>query len=130
MFYKNQSEKSKVMYKRFLNAAAFIGYLNSPSSKKPLIDSRISEEIFCRSFQAKDLGRTQAIFDKESDAIAFEKEKKAKGFVVEVKEDNDSLNFKEHNLKTVHEVSPPGWEGSSPDPGLTRLWSKPQGPGQ
>ena len=63
MFYKNQSEKSKVMYKRFLNAAAFIGYLNSPSSKKPLIDSRISEEIFCRSFQAKDIGRKDIAID-------------------------------------------------------------------
>ena len=63
MFYKNQSEKSKVMYKRFLNAAAFIGYLNSPNSKKPLIDSRISEEIFCRSFQAKDIGRKDIAID-------------------------------------------------------------------
>lgn len=39
-------------------------------------------------FQNKKAGMepTQAIFDKESDAIAFEKEKKKLGFVVEIKE--------------------------------------------
>ena len=39
-------------------------------------------------FQNKKAGMepAQAIFDKESDAIAFEKEKKKLGFVVEIKE--------------------------------------------
>jgi hypothetical protein len=73
MFYKNQSDKNKLMYKRFLNAAAYIGHLNSPSSKKPLIDSRITEEIFCRSFQAIDLGRKDIAIDahKPNDGIGI-----------------------------------------------------------
>ncbi|MFL3004675.1 MAG: NgoFVII family restriction endonuclease [Candidatus Neomarinimicrobiota bacterium] len=59
------------MYKRFLNAAAYIGHLTSPSSVAPKIDSRISEEIFCRSFQAKNLGREDITIDsyKPNDGI-------------------------------------------------------------
>ncbi len=71
MFYKYQPEKSKVMYKRFLNAAAYLGHLTSPSSVTPRIDPTISEEIFCRSFQAENLGRKDITIDsyKPNDGI-------------------------------------------------------------
>jgi|7_EtaG_2_1085326.scaffolds.fasta_scaffold00107_42 hypothetical protein len=53
-------------------------------------------------------------------AVAYKIKKDADDKAAQLKKDGakdisitkHSLNFKEHNLKTVHEVSPPGWEGS------------------
>ena len=63
MFYNFQSKSKKELYKRFLNGAAILGKLNSPKSKTPQIDSRASEDVFCRTFQAKDLGRKDISID-------------------------------------------------------------------
>ncbi|MDA8753577.1 NgoFVII family restriction endonuclease [Candidatus Marinimicrobia bacterium] len=63
MFYNLQPKSKKKLYKRFLNGAAILGKLNSPKSKTPQIDSRASEDVFCRTFQAKDLGRKDISID-------------------------------------------------------------------
>jgi len=63
MFYNLQPEENRAIYKRFLNAATILGKLNSPKSVIPQISSRSSEDIFCRSFNAKDLGRKDISID-------------------------------------------------------------------
>ena len=63
MFYHSQPEKNKKMYKRFLSAAGFLGHLSKPGSKIPRIDSTISEEIFCRSFNAENIANKDITID-------------------------------------------------------------------
>ena len=73
MFYNLQPKQNRTIYKRFLNAAAILGNLNSPKSVVPQISSRASEDIFCRVFNAKDLGRKDVSIDayKPNDGIGI-----------------------------------------------------------
>ena len=73
MFYNLQPKQNRTIYKRFLNAAAILGNLNRPNSVIPQISSRASEDIFCRAFNAEDLGRKDVSIDayKPNDGIGI-----------------------------------------------------------
>jgi hypothetical protein len=63
MFYDEQTDESKIAYKRFLNAAAILGRYSKPKSKLPQIHPTTSEEIFCRAFKANNLARKDISID-------------------------------------------------------------------
>jgi len=107
MFYDKQSNENKEIYKRFLNAAAILGRYNSPKSKVPQINTRISEEIFCRAFNAKDLGRKDISIDahKQNDGLGIKTFQG--GSLQKIAEFNDSNKYKlpDENYEIAKTVS-------------------------
>ena len=107
MFYDKQSNENKEIYKRFLNAAAILGRYNSPKSKIPQINTRISEEIFCRAFNAKDLGRKDISIDahKPNDGLGIKTFQG--GSLQKIAEFNDSNKYKfpDENYEIAKRVS-------------------------
>lgn len=71
-FYPLQSTESQEKYSQLLLGAAYIGRMSS-ENKKPYIDYRVIENIFCKSFDAKDIGRKDLSIDavKEKDGIGI-----------------------------------------------------------
>ncbi len=62
MFFENQSNQNKEQYEQFLKVAWCLSNLFS-DSEVPYLYYRVAEKVFCRSFQAEDLSRSDVSSD-------------------------------------------------------------------
>ena len=57
MFFENQSKNEQELYKNFLKTVGSLSNLFSDSSI-PYLYYRVAEKVFCKSFKADDLSRS------------------------------------------------------------------------
>lgn len=70
IFFPSQPKQQQAEYKKFLKIAGCISNLFSESST-PYLYYRIAEKIFCRSFQAEDLSRSDVSVDAKKDKLGI-----------------------------------------------------------
>ncbi|NVP17897.1 NgoFVII family restriction endonuclease [Candidatus Gracilibacteria bacterium] len=68
MFFENQSQEQKDEYQKFLKVVGSLSNLFS-DSEIPYLYYRIAEKIFCRSFSADDLSRSDVSVDARKDGL-------------------------------------------------------------
>jgi len=69
-FFTNQPKQQQTEYKKFLKIAGCLSNLFS-ESPVPYLYYRIAEKIFCRSFQAEDLSRSDVSADAKKDKLGI-----------------------------------------------------------
>lgn len=69
-FFPRQPEQQQAEYKKFLKIAGCLSNLFSDSSV-PYLYYRIAEKIFCKSFQAEDLSRSDVSADAKKDKLGI-----------------------------------------------------------
>lgn len=70
IFFPNQPKQQQIEYKKFLKIAGCLSNLFSDSTV-PYLYYRIAEKIFCKSFQAEDLSRSDVSADAKKDKIGI-----------------------------------------------------------
>lgn len=70
IFFSNQPKQQQIEYKKFLKIAGCLSNLFS-DSLVPYLYYRIAEKIFCRSFQAEDLSRSDVSADAKKNKVGI-----------------------------------------------------------
>ncbi|PIS08331.1 NgoFVII family restriction endonuclease [Candidatus Wolfebacteria bacterium CG_4_10_14_0_8_um_filter_37_11] len=70
IFFPNQPKQQQIEYKKFLKIAGCLSNLFS-DSPIPYLYYRIAEKIFCKSFQAEDLSRSDVSADAKKDKLGI-----------------------------------------------------------
>ncbi len=70
MFYSDQSESNKRQYQKFLKTVGCLSNLFSDSDV-PYLYYRIAEKIFCKSFHAEDLSRSDVSADAKKASLGI-----------------------------------------------------------
>jgi hypothetical protein len=70
MFFNNQTNDQKKEYQDFLKIAGCLSNMFS-DSEVPYLYYRVAEKVFCRSFAAEDLSRSDVSADAKKDSVGI-----------------------------------------------------------
>ena len=106
MFYIKQSNSAKTHYKRLLNGALSIGSIIRPKSKNVHLQYELSEQIFCRSFDAENIAGLDLSIDakKDLDGIGIKTFTGAKLQKIAEFNDNTKYQFSSDDNRTIKQI--------------------------